>query len=135
MHVCISCLLHGIASGMAALTWARLDALSIHQTLSIRPWDEIDLGCWCSGHRCTQWGAALADVGSIDVYNMPSISDSADCREHSWMQAFPAHLRALMSRLSFPATGPPHPGTDFLTPGSLTHHRSRHLLGRFLKGF
>ena len=40
------------------------------------------------------------------------------------------------SRLSFPATGPPDPGTDFdfKAPGSLTHHRLRHLLEKFLKG-
>ena len=39
------------------------------------------------------------------------------------------------SRLSFPATGPPDPGTDFKAPGSLTHHRSRHLLEGFSKAF
>ena len=32
---------------------------------------------------------------------------------------------------SFPAIGPPDPGTDSKAPGSLTHHRFRHLL---LKG-
>ena len=38
------------------------------------------------------------------------------------------------SRLSFPATGPPHPGTDFKVPGSPMHHRFRHLLEGFSKG-
>ena len=37
------------------------------------------------------------------------------------------------SRLSFPATGPPDPGTDFEAPRSLTHHRFRHLLEGFSK--
>ena len=40
-------------------------------------------------------------------------------------------LRLSESRLSFPATGPPDPGTDFKAPGSLTHHR----FDTFLKGF
>ena len=30
---------------------------------------------------------------------------------------------APQARLSFPATGPRDPGTDFKAPGSLTHHR------------
>ena len=46
---------------------------------------------------------------------------------------WPVHV-ALLSRLSFPATGPPGPGTDFKAPGSPTHHRFRHLLEGFSKG-
>ena len=45
-------------------------------------------------------------------------------------------LEQLLSRLSFPARGPaplppPHPGTGFKAPGSLTQHR----FDTFLKGF
>ena len=42
---------------------------------------------------------------------------------------------ALASRLSFPARGPPDPGTDFKAPGSLTHHRFWHLLEEVFEGF
>ena len=42
---------------------------------------------------------------------------------------------ALMSRLSFLATEPPDPGTDSQAPGSLTHHRFRHLLEGFRRLF
>ena len=41
--------------------------------------------------------------------------------------------KQLQSRLSFPATGPPDPGTDVQAPGSVMHHRFRHLLQRFSK--
>ena len=40
----------------------------------------------------------------------------------------------LVLRLSFPATGPLDPGTDFQAPGSLTHRRFRHLLEGCSKG-
>ena len=40
----------------------------------------------------------------------------------------------LLSRPSFPAAGPPDPRPDFYAPGSPTHHRFQHLLGRFSKG-
>ena len=46
----------------------------------------------------------------------------------------PCAFPSLRSRLSFPATGPRDPGTDFKAPGSLTHHRFRHLLKGFLEG-
>ena len=36
--------------------------------------------------------------------------------------------------LSFLLQDRPDPGTDFWAPGSLTHHRFRHLLERFSKG-
>ena len=38
------------------------------------------------------------------------------------------------SRLSSPAAGRPDPATELEAPGSLTHHRFRHLLERFSKG-
>ena len=41
---------------------------------------------------------------------------------------------SIESRLSFPATGPPRPGTDFKAPGSLTHHEFRRFLEGFSKG-
>ena len=43
-------------------------------------------------------------------------------------------IAAIASRLSFPATAPPDPGTDFKALGSLTHHRFRHLLEGVLNG-
>ena len=58
-------------------------------------------------------------------------------QEPNWTQLWPLELwgrESRDSRLSFPATGPPDPGTDFKAPRSLTHHRFRHLLEGLSKG-